>query len=148
MARSIIAIRPAPDRPFRRESRSAHHLHVAQSSKGCRRPGARSGLTRVYVHQAQSFAGPATGRPAMETRLMQYRLPLRSGRLCPRWVPVALTVSPSPSTRLERSNGGDHTPVLRCSWLRSRAHPIGAPPPASPHPRDAGASLSQPREQP
>ena len=60
----------------------------------------------------------------METRLMQYRLPLRSGRLCPRWVPVALTVSPSPSTRLERSNGGDHTLAVRCSWLRSTVERI------------------------
>lgn len=33
---------------------------------------------------------------------MQYRLPLRSGKLCPRWVPVRETVSPlDPITRTE-----------------------------------------------
>jgi len=39
------------------------------------------------------------GLPATHTRLMQYRLPLLSGRLWPRCVPAVLTVSPSGSTR-------------------------------------------------
>ena len=32
--------------------------------------------------------------PATDTKLMQYRLPLRSGKLCPKWVPSTDTASP------------------------------------------------------
>merc|ERR1719157_44337 len=42
---------------------------------------------------------PLSGRPATDTRLMQYRLPVPSGRLCPKWVPSALMHSPLGNTR-------------------------------------------------
>lgn len=50
-----------------------------------------------YCHQFLSVLSDtpsSTGLPATQTKLMQYLLPFRSGRLCPRWVPSTLTVSP------------------------------------------------------
>jgi len=50
----------------------------------------------------------------MLTRLMQYLLPLRSGRLCPRWVPVRETVSPFLRAR---------TASQLTSWSLNDGHP-------------------------
>lgn len=47
-----------------------------------------------FLHVQAYFLCPAT-----DTKLIQYLFPLRSGRLCPKWVPSTETVSPSGSTR-------------------------------------------------
>jgi hypothetical protein len=58
----------------------------------------REVATKGTDHTATTCSSCA-GRPAMLTRLMLYRLPLESGKLCPRCVPSTDTVSPSFSTR-------------------------------------------------
>ena len=72
------------------------------------------------------------GFPATETRLIQYRFPEKSGRLCPRWVPSKLTASPLFKTRTPLS----HTTSLSLNeghpWLTdsliksSKDLPLGA----------------------
>ena len=50
-------------------------------------------ILRLNLQESTSLSRLQLGLPAIDTRLMQYRFPLPSGKLCPRCVPASDTDS-------------------------------------------------------
>ena len=73
----------------------------ARHAAWCLLERAQSSDSTLYplAQSSALFSWSSGGRPATETRLMQYRLPLESGRLCPRCVPSIETASPMSTTQ-------------------------------------------------
>ena len=134
MARSIIAIRPAPDRPFRRESRPAH-VHLAQ------RPNAQG------LSQTQGALGLDSGLRAPSSELRRARdgaagdgdqvdavaVALAVGQVVPevgarRTHRLAVAQHAPGAFERRRSHADPHVLVAQ---EYGRAHPKGAPAPPS-----------------